>query len=90
MSESADGPETVITVDQYGKLFPSMSITALSGFRILTTKEALNYLKHYKELLKQGLRAYTDQYGPLTIDSAKVGVTGTGQPSLGRGEGGMC
>ena len=36
-------------------------------------EEALNYLKHYKELRKQGLRAYADQYGPLTIDSAKVG-----------------
>lgn len=36
-------------------------------------EEALNYFRHYKELRKQGLRAYADQYGPLTIDSAKVG-----------------
>lgn len=49
-------------------------------------EEALNYLKHYKELRKQGLRAYADQYGPLTIDSAKVGDHWTGQPSLGRGK----
>lgn len=48
-------------------------------------EEALNYLKHYKELRKQGLRAYADQYGPLTIDSAKVGDHWTGNPALAVG-----
>ena len=49
-------------------------------------EEALNYLKHYKELRKQGLRAYADQYGPLTIDSAKVGDHwGLGNPALAVG-----
>ncbi|MCI5742012.1 MAG: spore coat protein CotJB [Lachnospiraceae bacterium] len=35
-------------------------------------EEALNYFNHYKEMRKQALRAYADQYGPLTIDTAQV------------------
>ena len=53
-------------------------------------EEALNYLKHYKELRKQGLRAYADQYGPLTIDSAKVGDHWDWATQPWPWEGGMC
>ena len=53
-------------------------------------EEALNYIKHYKELRKQGLRAYADQYGPLTIDSAKVGDHWDWATQPWPWEGGMC
>lgn len=53
-------------------------------------EEALNYLKHYKELRKQGLRAYADQYGPLTIDSAKVGDYWAWATQPWPWEGGVC
>ena len=44
----------------------------------------------YKELRKQGLRAYADQYGPLTIDSAKVGDHWDWATQPWPWEGGMC
>lgn len=53
-------------------------------------EDALNYLRHYKELRKQGLRAYADQYGPLTIDSAKVGDCWLWAEQPWPWEGGMC
>lgn len=53
-------------------------------------EEALDYLRHYKELRKQGLRAYADQYGPLTIDSAKIGDHWTWATQPWPWEGGVC
>ena len=53
-------------------------------------EDALNYLRHYKELRKQGLRAYADQYGPLTIDTAKVGDCWLWATQPWPWEGGMC
>ena len=47
-------------------------------------------MNHYKELRKQGLRAYADQYGPLTIDSAKVGDHWDWATQPWPWEGGMC
>ncbi len=49
-------------------------------------EEALNYLKHYKELRKQGLRAYADQYGPLYDRQCKSRRSlGLGNPALAVG-----
>lgn len=53
-------------------------------------EEALNYFNHYKELRKQALRAYADQYGPLTLDTAKASNHWCWATQPWPWEGGMC
>lgn len=33
-------------------------------------EEALKYFNHYEDLRRTALRAYSEKYGPLTIDTA--------------------
>lgn len=53
-------------------------------------EEALNYFNHYKELRKQALRTYAEQYGPLTIDTANVTNYWCWATQPWPWEGGMC
>ena len=37
-------------------------------------EEALKYFNHYAEQRREALRAYAENYGPLTIDTARPGT----------------
>ncbi len=37
-------------------------------------EEAIKYFNHYADLRRNAMQAYSDQYGPLTIDTANPGT----------------
>ena len=45
--------------------------------------EAIKAFHHYSDIRRNALQVYSDQYGPLTIDTA---VTGIGQHNHGHGK----
>ena len=48
--------------------------------------EAIKAFHHYSDIRRNALQVYSDQYGPLTIDTADHAVTGIGQQNHGHGK----
>ena len=48
--------------------------------------EAIKAFHHYSDIRRNALQVYSDQYGPLTIDTADLEESGIGFSSHGHGK----